>query len=214
MRGESQRAASIFAGRVGAAAATFARRGSAMCARSDASAARSFQLPKWSQPHPSRKATHTNAEAVTASSIAKRHTRADPLSRRRVGRRRSLASRAVCARPRNEPSLHCEALESTALGCVARTTRGRRWEVSAPEDVDRTARGGQQVGAVRVWRALQALDRPSLRSCKQRPKHRMYVRLLARPLARTHARTHRRPDVFTEGTGKGYDLVVGEQASR
>ena len=107
-------------------------------------------------------------------------------------------------------------LRATAWGVLH--YERQRWEFSVPEDVDRTARCGQQVGAVRVWRALQALDRPSLRSCKQRPKHRMYVRLLARPIARTpartHARTHRRPDVFTEGTGKGYDLVIGEQASR
>jgi hypothetical protein len=67
----------------------------------------------------------------------------------------------------------------------------QRWEFSVPEDVDRTARGGQQAGAVRVWRALAALDRPSLHLYKQRPKYRMYVRLLARPPARTHAEASR-----------------------
>jgi hypothetical protein len=84
-----------------------------------------------------------------------------------------------------------------------------------PEDVNRTARGGQQVGAVRVWRALQALDRPSLRSCKQRPKHRMYVRLLARPLARTHARTHARTGVrMCSPTGQGRVTILWSVSRR
>ena len=102
-------------------------------------------------------------------------------------------------------SLHllCGPLRPTAWG-VLHSLRAAAVRVLVPEDVDRTARGGQQVGAVRVWRALQALDRPSLHLYKQRPKHRMYVRCL-------HARASVR---MTDRTGMGYDLVVGQQASR
>ena len=102
-------------------------------------------------------------------------------------------------------SLHllCGPLRSTAWG-VLRSLRAAAVRVLVPEDVDRTARGGQQVGAVRVWRALQALDRPSLHLYKQRPKHRMYVRCL-------HARASVR---MCSPTGQGWVTILWSVSRR
>ncbi len=70
-------------------------------------------MPKRSQPHPSPSGTRGQIRSVGRVGGRRSLTRV-PGSMRQVG----IQSRAVCAKPRNEPSLHCEALESTAWGVL------------------------------------------------------------------------------------------------